>query len=138
ESCRPARCPVGRFPMAVNGTTVVRRQLGRRLRHLREAAGRTVADIEAAKLASQVKLWRIETGRSPVKIADVWALCRLYGADGRTTDALAALAAGSHERGWWENYADLMGAGVPLYIGLEETASELRTYETELVPGLFQ
>jgi transcriptional regulator with XRE-family HTH domain len=124
--------------MPVSGTTVVRRQLGRRLRRLRESAGKTVADVEAAKLASAVKIWRIENGKSPVKINDVWALCRLYGADDRTTDTLAALATGTTEQNWWETYADVMGAGVALYIGLEEAADELRSYESELVHGLFQ
>ncbi len=124
--------------MPVNGTTVVRRQLGRRLRRLREEAGKTVVDVESAKLASTVKLWRIETGKTPVKINDVWALCRLYGADDKTTDTLTALATGTNEQGWWENYSDVMGAGLALYIGLEEAADGLRSYEAELVHGLFQ
>ena len=124
--------------MRVTGSTVVRRQLGRRLRRLREDAGKSVADIEATKLLSSAKLWRIENGKAAVKIADVWALCRLYRADEQTTDALSALAAGSAASGWWENYGDLMNTGFGLYVGLEAAAAELRTYEAEFVPGLFQ
>jgi transcriptional regulator with XRE-family HTH domain len=124
--------------MTVSGTTVVRRQLGRRLRRLREAAGKTIDDVEAAKVASASKVWRIESGRSPVKIGDIRALCWLYKADEQTTDVLASLAAGTNVQGWWEDYGDVMSAGFALYIGLEEAAAELRNYEAELVHGLFQ
>jgi transcriptional regulator with XRE-family HTH domain len=124
--------------MPVSGTTVVRRQLGRRLRRLREDAGKKVADVEEAKLASAVKIWRIENGKSPVRINDVWALGRFYKADDKTIDELTKLAEGTAQKNWWENYSDVMGAGLALYIGLEESASALRIYESELVHGLFQ
>ncbi|TMM41862.1 MAG: helix-turn-helix domain-containing protein [Actinobacteria bacterium] len=78
--------------MPTPGSTVVRRQLGVRLRRLRNAAGKTERDVEEASLASRTKLWKIETGKAPVKVADVRALCWLYGADMATTDALAKLA----------------------------------------------
>jgi transcriptional regulator with XRE-family HTH domain len=122
--------------MPISGSTVVRRQLGRRLRRLRDAAGKTERDVEEAGLASRVKLWRIEAGKTAVRIADVRTLCWLYGADQATTDALAALAAGTSAQGWWEDY------GVPgwfgLYVGLEAAASEIRIYDPELVHGLLQ
>jgi transcriptional regulator with XRE-family HTH domain len=122
--------------MPISGSTVVRRQLGRRLRKLRDAAGKTERDIEEAGLASRVKLWRIESGKTSIRIADVRALCWLYGADAATTDALAALAAGTGGQGWWEDY------GVPgwfsLYIGLEAAAAHAQIYNPELIPGLFQ
>src|SRR5213080_4915254 len=94
--------------MPISGSTVVRRQLGRRLRRMRDAAGKTERDVEEAGLASRAKLWRIETGKTAIRIADVRALCWLYGADGPTTDALAALAAGTSARGWWEDYGDVL------------------------------
>jgi transcriptional regulator with XRE-family HTH domain len=124
--------------MPISGSTVVRRQLGRRLRRLREAAGKTERDVETAKLLSRTKLWRIESGKTPVKVPDVRALCWLYGADSPTTDALAALAIGTTDQGWWEDYGDAVPDWFGLYIGLEAAASEVRIYEPELVHGLFQ
>jgi transcriptional regulator with XRE-family HTH domain len=125
--------------LAATGTTVVRRQLGRRLRRLREQAGKTTQDVGAAKLASTVKLWRIETGKVPVKIADVRALCWLYGADGATTDALASLAEGTTGQDWWERGDDTVRlAGFDLYLGMEAAASRLSLYQPEIVHGLFQ
>src|SRR5262249_56334189 len=92
--------------MPIAGSTVVRRQLGRRLRRLREAAGKTERDVEEANLASRAKLWRIESGKVPTKVADVRALCWLYGADQRTTDALAELAVGTTTHAWRPDSAD--------------------------------
>ncbi|HEU4425815.1 MAG TPA: helix-turn-helix transcriptional regulator [Pilimelia sp.] len=124
--------------MPISGSTVVRRQLGRRLRRLREAAGKTERDIEEANLASRAKLWRIETGKTPVKVADVRALCWLYGADQPTTDALANLAVGTTSQGWWEDSSDTLPRWFWLYLGLEAAATEIRIYEPELVHGLLQ
>jgi transcriptional regulator with XRE-family HTH domain len=128
------------MPPAASGTTVVRRQLGRRLRRLREQAGKTTADVQAAKLASTVKLWRVETGKIPVRIADVRALCWLYGADAATTDALTTLAEGTTGQDWWERGWDDEAhlVGFDLYLGLEAAASRLSLYQPEAVHGLFQ
>src|SRR5437660_1648665 len=115
--------------MPISGSTVVRRQLGRQLRRLREAAGKTERDIEEANLASRAKLWRIESGKSPIKVADVRALCWLYGADQPTTDRLADLAVGTTAQGWWEDYGDVLPGWFSLYLGLEAAATEIRIYD---------
>src|SRR5215470_18236538 len=127
------------MPVApVVGPTVTRRQLGHRLRALRELAGKTMADMEATKVISRPKLYRIESGTTAVKISDVWALCRIYGADEKTTDALAGLAAATNDKGWWHDYSDIMPADFELYLGLEAAAKSIHTYDPERVHGLFQ
>jgi transcriptional regulator with XRE-family HTH domain len=124
--------------MLVTGPTVTRRQLARRLRALRDAAGKSMTDMAAIKIMSVAKLYRIESGTTAVKISDVWALCRVYGADDKTTDALAGLAAASNDKGWWHDYGDIMPADFELYLGLEATATTIRIYEPERVQGLLQ
>ena len=121
------------------GSVVVRRQLGARLKALRLKAGKDVADVVEAGLASKAKISRIENGRGAVKINDVLALAWLYGLDQATADALAGLAPATQQEDWWEPYSS---AVVPdwfgLYIGLEASASRLRCWEPELVHGLLQ
>src|SRR5215212_8514340 len=124
--------------VSVSGSTLVRRQLGRRLRRLRDQAGKTVADVQAARLSSPAKLWRIESGQTAVKVADVRALCWLYGVDDTITDVLAGLARGTTGEGWWEDYGDVLPAWFTLYVELEAAAAEFQFYESELVPGLLQ
>jgi hypothetical protein len=123
---------------AVVGSTVVRRQLGRKLRRLREDAGKTHADIEAARIASATKMWRIESGKTTVKPGDVWALARLYDVSSDVADALATLASGTYEEGWWEDNDAAVPDWLGLYAGLEAASSQVFTYHPELVHGLLQ
>jgi len=97
-----------------------------------------VADIIAEAEMSKAHLYRIEEGTIPVNVKDIWALCRVYRVDGQTTDELTRLAKGTTDRDWWEDYSDALGTGVSLFVGLEEVADEILSYEAELVPGLFQ
>jgi transcriptional regulator with XRE-family HTH domain len=124
--------------VAATGSTVPRRQLGR---HLRDARGRARLTVRAAADAlewSEAKIWRIETGQTSMRSHDVEAMCRVYGAPDELTEALKGLARETKGRGWWHSYGDLIPDWLDLYIGLEAAASELSTYESELVPGLFQ
>jgi transcriptional regulator with XRE-family HTH domain len=120
------------------GSTVVRRQLGRKLRRLREDAGKTHADVEAARIASATKMWRIESGKAAVKPGDVWALANLYEVGPEITSELAKLAADTSEEGWIEEYAAAVPDWLGLYAGLEVGSSFVWTYHPELVPGLLQ
>jgi transcriptional regulator with XRE-family HTH domain len=124
--------------MAISGPTVVRRQLGRSLKRLREHANRTVDQVEEAGLGSRTKIWRIEAGKVPVRVPDIWALCRFYGVDQAETDRLAALAGGTSAQGWWEDYGDVVPDWFRLYVGLETAATQISTYEGSLVPGELQ
>lgn len=120
------------------GSTVVRRQLGRKLRRLREESGKTHEDVAAAHIASSTTMWRIETGKVAVKPGIIWALAHLYEVDAEGTDALVALAAGTREEGWWEDYVGSMPEWVGLYAGLEAASTALYDYQPELIHGLLQ
>jgi hypothetical protein len=124
--------------MAGGGSAVVRRQLGSKLRQLRLAAGKDVMDVTEAGLGSKAKMSRIETGKGPVRIADVRALCWLYGVDAPTTDALAALAPGTQQEDWWESDPGVVPGYMGLYAGLEATAARIRCFEPQFVHGLLQ
>src|SRR6187549_2710725 len=124
--------------MAGGGSAVVRRQLGSKLRQLRLAAGKDVIDVTEAGLGSKAKMSRIETGKGPVRVADVRALCWLYGADTATTNALAALAPGTQQEDWWEADPGAVAGYMGLYAGLEATASRIRCFEPQFVHGLLQ
>lgn len=120
------------------GSTVPRRQLGRHLRELRHRQRLTVR-VAAEQLEwSETKIWRIETGQTAMRSFDVEAMCRIYGAPAELTGALMGLAKETKARGWWHAYGDVIPEGFDVYIGLEEAASDLSWYESELVTGLFQ
>ena len=92
--------------MTEAGSIVVRRQLGRELRTWRERSRRTLDDVAAAQVASVSKVQRIEHGRTSVRPGDVRELCRLYGVNDETTQALADMARATRDPDWWERLAD--------------------------------
>ena len=124
--------------MPVTGQRVVRRALGRRLTRLRVAAGKSRREVAQARLGvSEPTLHRIETGKVPVTVANVRALCWLYGVDASITDALAELALGTSQEEWWDA-SPVIPDWFKLYVGLEASASRICCYDGELVPGEWQ
>jgi transcriptional regulator with XRE-family HTH domain len=120
------------------GSTVPRRQLGRYLRDLRNAQRLTVRAAAEHLEWSEAKIWRIETGQVGLRSLDVQAMCQIYGAAPDLTGALMGLAKETKARGWWHSFGDVIPEGFDVYIGLEEAASTICWYESELVPGLLQ
>jgi transcriptional regulator with XRE-family HTH domain len=122
----------------VTGQRVVRRTLGRRLTRLRIASGKSRREVAEAKLGiSEPTLHRIETGKVPVTVANVRALCWLYGADESITNALAELALGTSQAEWWDANP-VVPDWFKLYVGLEASASRIFSYDGEVVPGELQ
>jgi transcriptional regulator with XRE-family HTH domain len=124
--------------LPVSGSLLARRQLGRRLRLLRETARKTLEDVELSGAASHSKLYRIESGRTGVRPGDVRELCALYGAPEEALDPLLALARASKAGSWQEDYEDVLLPGFGLYVDLEAAAGTLQAYDPELVHGLLQ
>ena len=124
--------------METTGSTVPRRQLGRYLRELRNKQRLTVKAAADKLEWSEAKMWRIETGQTGLRSLDVEAMCKIYAAPADLTEALMGLAKETKARGWWHAYGDVIPEGFDVYIGLEEAASQLAWYESELVPGLLQ
>jgi hypothetical protein len=131
----PAHAPVAR-------PTLVRRQIGRRLKYMREKTARMSVDQVVANRRlgiSRAKLFRLEAGKHPVKPNDVEGLCRYYGAGEEVIEALAALALATQDDNWWHVYGeDSVPEWFSLYLDVEPAASMIRTYEAELIPGLLQ
>jgi transcriptional regulator with XRE-family HTH domain len=124
--------------MPVTGQRVVRRALGRRLTRLRVASGKSRREVAEARLGiSEPTLHRIETGKVPVTVANVRALCWLYGIDASITDALAELALGTSQEEWWDSNP-VIPDWFKLYVGLEASASRISSYDGEIVPGELQ
>ena len=118
--------------------TVRRRRLASELRSLREAARLTCEEVAEHLECSASKISRVETGRVSVSPRDVRDMLALYGVDPQRLDSLVQLARESRQKGWWHAYSDTIQPRFATYVGLEDAASEIRTYEVNLVPGLLQ
>ena len=58
--------------------------------------------------------------------------------DVREIDAFLSLAREASKPGWWHRYDDVLPAWFKVAVGLEESASLIRAYEPQVVPGLLQ
>ena len=121
------------------GPTVVRLLLGARLRRLRQVAGVTRDSAGDAIRASGSKISRLELGRTGFKQRDVSDLLRLYGVgDNAEREDLLALARQANAAGWWHSYSEVLPAWFEPYLGLEQGASIIRSYDVQFIPGLLQ
>ncbi len=121
--------------MAEAGPPMRRRQLGRQLRDLREAASLRMEDAATALDCSRSRISHIETGRYGVRKPDLEVLLRLYGALDRH-ETLEEMRREGTKRGWWSTYR--LPDWLQAYIGLEDDAVAVRDFSLELIPGLLQ
>lgn len=126
-----------------------RRRLGDDLRTIRERAGLTLAEAAAQIQRSAPTLSRLENGRAIPRLVDVKALLDHYAAvhpasvSERVRVRVLDLADNARDVEWYTSFRDVLTSDVTRddlarYIGYENEASEIRSYEPELVPGLLQ
>lgn len=121
------------------GPTILRILLGAQLRRLRVAKDITREQAGYAIRASHAKISRLELGRVGFKERDVADLLTMYGVtDTEERAPLLTLARQASAPGWWHKYGDLLPNWFQVYVGLEEAASIVRTYEVQFIPGLLQ
>ncbi|WP_184987604.1 helix-turn-helix domain-containing protein [Sphaerisporangium rubeum] len=121
------------------GPTALRILLGAQLRRLRTTRGITRDQAGHTIRASEAKISRLELGRVGFKDRDVADLLTLYGVtEAAERDTFLQLARQANAPGWWHKFSDLLPNWFELYVGLEEAASVIRTYEIQFVPGLLQ
>ncbi|MFJ2261215.1 helix-turn-helix domain-containing protein [Streptomyces sp. NPDC087844] len=122
-------------------STVLARRLGGELLRLRDAAGRTQQQAAESINATGTKIVKMERGWVPMRDPDIRVLCEFYGLDDRkAVGRLLELAKLDRERrkakGWWRD--SLATGGMAEYAAMEDIASQIRNWQTSLVPGLFQ
>ncbi|MER6003227.1 helix-turn-helix domain-containing protein [Nonomuraea sp. NPDC051941] len=122
-----------------SGPTALRILLGSQLRKLREAKNVTREEAGHLIRGSESKISRMELGRVGFKERDVADLLTLYGViDKQARSAVLDLVATANEPGWWHRFNDVLPTWFQAYVGLEEAAARIRTYEVQFVPGLLQ
>jgi transcriptional regulator with XRE-family HTH domain len=122
-----------------DGPAVARIRLGTRLRRLREEAELSREDAGEAIRSSASKISRMELGRTAVKARDLTDLLALYGAsDEAEREGMLALSRHGRVSGWWQDYGDAVPAWVKPYLGLEQAARLIRSYDVQFISGLLQ
>jgi transcriptional regulator with XRE-family HTH domain len=115
--------------MATPSSPTARRfELARRLKELREQAGKSLADVAEELACSLAKASRIETGQRSVQALDIKVLSRFYGVSAQVQEELTTLAAEARKRGWWQDFRTL-NEQTQTFIGLESAAVEAVQFE---------
>ncbi|MFJ5099843.1 helix-turn-helix domain-containing protein [Streptomyces sp. NPDC088554] len=118
--------------------TARRRRLAIELRKLRDESALTCNQVGKELDWSGSKVNRMETGQGRVQPSDIDALCRFYGTSDELRELLKSLAKDSKIKGWWHAHGDAIPSWFSVYVGLEQAAASLRTFQTEIIPGLLQ
>jgi transcriptional regulator with XRE-family HTH domain len=121
--------------VATSTPTVRQRELGKRLRELRQEHGLTVEEVAAVIMCSATKISRLETGTRRPSLRDVKDLCALYKVGELATDELMTIAREARVQEWWTQFEDL---NLDPYLGLEEGATAITSYTMYYVPALLQ
>ena len=117
--------------------TIRRRRLGFELRRLREEHGLTLDEAAKGSGVPRATVGKIETAESRrTRTRDLDALADLYRVEQEKREALHQLSAESKMKGWWSRYKDVFSEHT--LPDFEAEASALRTYEAQVIPGLFQ
>jgi transcriptional regulator with XRE-family HTH domain len=123
---------------AAHNPTAVRRELGQRLRALRQ--GRELTLVQAAEQVgfSPSRVTKIELAQLKVSQKDVLKMLEVYGETDPEQQALllSMVREGNHQE-WWEGRR-VLHPKFGSYLGLESVATTLQAYDTHLVHGLLQ
>ena len=115
-----------------------RRLVGGALRRYRENVGYALEDAARVLECDRSKISRIETGQRGIRPKELRELLTEYGVPASEQLALVSIASRGGQHSWWRPYADTMSDAYLDYVIMESAASEIMTYEAQLIPDLLQ
>ena len=123
-----------------SSSTVARWEFARRLRVRRQELELGI-DVVAKHLGFSRNFFSaVENERSMLAADKLNPLYDLLEFDASDRDELTALNQAARNRNWWESRSvtDLVGEAGSRFLGLEQGASSIRTYDSLVIPGLLQ
>jgi Domain of unknown function (DUF5753)/Helix-turn-helix domain len=124
------------MPSSGSSPTVRRRRLAAELRRLR--GNRTGGEVARAIGWSATKISRAESGRESLPPVEIEKLIDFYGVAEPLRGRLLGLAEDAVQRGWWDDYADILTPQYLEFIGLEEEAVSCLQWQSDVIPGILQ
>lgn len=123
---------------ARSGPTVEHRVLAVRLRMLRERAGISLRSAAEALDAHPATVRRIERAETGLDARQVGELLRCYGVPPAVAEPIMAGLGAANLPGWWHRWRDAMEGWQQDVIGVESSASLVRSWHPALVPELLR
>ncbi|MEU3309078.1 helix-turn-helix transcriptional regulator [Nocardiopsis sp. NPDC006832] len=120
--------------MVTSGPRVLRLQLGREIRRLREGAALTREELAKSLSCGTSKISKLELGYSTLGTSECDNLVELFGLSGDQATVFRDLAASARKRGSYGKVLDFARG----YVSMEADATDLRFFYEELIPAPFQ
>ncbi len=117
---------------------VRRRLVGGALRRYRENVGYALEDAARVLECDRSKISRIETGQRGIRPRELRELLAEYGVPASEQLALVSIAGRGSPRSWWHPFAGILPDAYLDYVIMESAASEIMTFDAQLIPGLLQ
>jgi transcriptional regulator with XRE-family HTH domain len=117
---------------------VRRRLVGGALRRYRENVGYALEDAARVLECDRSKISRIETGQRGIRPKELRELLTEYGVPASEQLALVSIASRGGQHSWWHPYSGTWSDAYLDYVIMESAASEIMTYEAQLIPDLLQ
>ncbi|MGF1341921.1 helix-turn-helix domain-containing protein [Streptomyces flavovirens] len=121
-----------------SGPTVEHRVLAARLRTLRERAGVSLQAAARALDAHPATVRRIERAETGLDARQVRTLLDRYGVPAAEAEPIMTGLGAANLPGWWHDWRDAMESWQQEVIGIESSASLVRTWHPALVPELLR
>ena len=117
---------------------VRRRLLGGTLRRIREDLGLALEDAARTLECDRSKISRIETGDRGIRPKELRELLTDYGVPEDEQQVLASLTRRPARDGWWEEFQEVIPDAAVDHLILESGATEIMSYDPQLIPDLLQ
>ncbi|MGH3719075.1 MAG: helix-turn-helix domain-containing protein [Pseudonocardiaceae bacterium] len=124
--------------VASSSPTVLKRYVALELRRLREGAGFTREQVAERLRCVISHISHLETTRNLPKAAELEVLLGFYGVAERTAPFQELVDAARKGRDWWLPFKGAAPEWFDLYLGMESSARQIDSYDSMIIPGLFQ
>lgn len=112
------------------------RTIGRELRKWREAAGISQSGV---RNVSESTIYNLERGKNArVDPGRVMHLCWVYKVPQDITEGLVELAEASQDERWWQRFSQGGQSYMWMFVQYENLAGEVRSHDSNWIPGLLQ
>lgn len=118
--------------------TVRRRRLAAELAKLRKESGKSREAVADYVGVAPSTITRFENASASPPAMTVAGMLDFYGVADEEKEMWVTVAKQARRRGWWSRYGGTIPDYFKFYVGLEEEASEVRSYQPEAIFGLLQ
>lgn len=117
---------------------VRRRLLGAALRRYRENLGYGLEEAARVLECDKSKVSRIETGQRGIRPKELRELLTEYGVTESEQTALVNIGQRGRQRGWWQEFAEILPEASQDYLLMEAAASQVLAWAPHQIPDLLQ